>query len=977
MQCGASPQGAVLSCSAAHHHRGRCCPAVRRITTGGGLSCSAAQHHRGRCCPAVRRITTGGGVVLQCGASPQGAVFTSCWLEAEPEQVGAKLPPSLTTRSSSSGGGGAEERKMQRTIASFFQPMKGGGNKAQQDPRKGRRREPALKPRVSTTASGSPESPVRARRRRPGRVTSEEEDGESGEEREDEGESEEKMEEKGGEGEKGEEPPQLGSSQTQLGTPLPMDIESPRHVSGSPPGSCDPHTAQGPSDSSPGSSDPQLEAPRRRTGKQQDGGTEKEVKVQGSLAETQHEVEGRPCRDHGHQKVKEEQRRGESTRSGGEGAEVTEDQGPKSKGHGDGEKVEEKRKSSFSSFFGKQVPYLAVAVTFEKIEGETARGKIVETLSNFLRSVIMLTPTDLLTCLYLALNRLAPAHHGLELGVGEGLLLRAVAQATGRQVDRVKQEVQVRGDLGLVAESSRSTQRRVFTPPPLSAFTVYHRLMDIAQLVGSSSMTKKMDVIKGLLVACRLSEARYLIRSLGGKLRIGLAEQSVLSALALAVCLTDTRHGSVDGMSGERRKAWIDEQTHTLKQTYCEMPDFGVIVPLILEKGIAELPQHCRLTPGTPLKPMLAHPTRGVGEVMRRFTGASFICEYKYDGERAQIHVLESGDVHIYSRNQENNTTKYPDIISRVSKVCKAHVRSCVLDTEAVAWDRDKRRIQPFQVLTTRKRKDVDAADITVQVCVYAFDLLYLNGESLVKEPFSRRRQLLRESFEEIEGEFVFAESMIGNNTEDIAEFLEQSIKDSCEGLMVKTLDVDATYEIAKRSHNWLKLKKDYLDGVGDSLDLVVIGGYHGRGKRTGVYGGFLLACYHPDLEEFHTVCKIGTGFKDEELEQHANFLKAHVLESPRPYYCWDSSAEPDVWFDAVQVWEVKCADLSVSPIYKAALGMVEEGRGISLRFPRFLRVREDKQPEEATSSSQIADLYQKQQQIQNQQVPVLRDDSD
>lgn len=287
---------------------------------------------------------------------------------------------------------------MQRTIASFFQPMKGGGNKAQQDPRKGRRREPALNPRVSTTANESPESPVRARRRRPGRVTSEEEeeDGESGEERvaterEDEGESEEKMEGKGGDGERGEEPPQLGSSQTQLGTPLPMDIESPRHVSGSPPGSCDPPTAQRPSDSSPGSSDPQLEAPRRRTarkqlpkrkmegkrpenghgersgdgkgerdgkrerdgespakrrrthGKQQDGGTKTEVKVQGSLAETLHEVEGRPCRDHGNQKVKEEERRGESTHSGIEGAEVTEDQGPKSKGHGDGGKGRERR----------------------------------------------------------------------------------------------------------------------------------------------------------------------------------------------------------------------------------------------------------------------------------------------------------------------------------------------------------------------------------------------------------------------------------------------------------------------------------------------------------------------------------------------------------------------------------------------------------------------------------------------------------
>ncbi|KAK5889454.1 hypothetical protein CesoFtcFv8_015456 [Champsocephalus esox] len=623
---------------------------------------------------------------------------------------------------------------------------------------------------------------------------------------------------------------------------------------------------------------------------------------------------------------------------------------------------------------GQKVPYLAVARTFEKIEEESGRLRNIETLSNLLRSVLLLSPDDLLCCVYLCLNQLGPAYLGLELGVGETVLMKAVAQATGRQLDKIKADAQEKGDLGLVAESSRSNQRIMFQPASLTAGGVFRKLKEIGSMSGNSAMNKKIDIIKGLFVACRFSEARYIVRSLAGKLRIGLAEQSVLSALSQAVCLTPPGQGfpptvidAGKGMSAESRRAWIESKSLILKQTYCEMPNYDILIPVLLKEGIDELPNHCKLTPGVPLRPMLAHPTKGVGEVMKRFDEAAFTCEYKYDGERAQIHILESGEVRVFSRNQEDNTTKYPDIISRIPKVKKDSVVSCVLDAEAVAWDREKKQIQPFQVLTTRKRKDVDASEIKVQVCVYAFDLLYLNGESLVRQPLCRRRALLRESFSEVEGEFVFARYIDSDNTDSIAEFLEQSVRDSCEGLMVKTLEKDATYEIAKRSHNWLKLKKDYLDGVGDTMDLCVIGAYLGKGKRAGAYGGFLLACYDEENEEFQSVCKIGTGFKDEDLEQHFNFLKEHILPKPRPYYRVDQSAEPEVWLDAMQVWEVKCADLSLSPVYKAAMGMVDPVKGISLRFPRFLRIRDDKKPEDATTGAQIADLYKKQQQIQNQ----------
>ncbi|XP_019608178.2 DNA ligase 1 isoform X3 [Rhinolophus sinicus] len=623
---------------------------------------------------------------------------------------------------------------------------------------------------------------------------------------------------------------------------------------------------------------------------------------------------------------------------------------------------------------GQKVPYLAVARTFEKIEEVSARLRMVETLSNLLRSVVALSPPDLLPIIYLSLNHLGPPQQGLELGVGDGILLKAVAQATGRQLESVRAEAAEKGDVGLVAENSRSTQRLMLPPPALTASGVFAKFRDIARLTGSASTTRKMDIIKGLFVACRHSEARFIARALSGRLRLGLAEQSVLAALSQAVSLTPPGQefppAVVDagkGKTAEARKTWLEEQGMILKQTFCEVPDLDRIVPVLLQHGLERLPEHCRLSPGVPLKPMLAHPTRGVSEVLKRFEEAAFTCEYKYDGQRAQIHVLEGGEVKIFSRNQEDNTGKYPDIISRIPKIKLPSVTSFILDTEAVAWDREKKQIQPFQVLTTRKRKEVDAAEIQVQVCLYAFDLIYLNGESLVREPLSRRRQLLRENFVEMEGEFVFATSLDTKDMDQIAEFLEQSVRDSCEGLMVKTLDVDATYEIAKRSHNWLKLKKDYLDGVGDTLDLVVIGAYLGRGKRAGRYGGFLLASYDEESEELQAICKLGTGFSDEELEEHHQSLQALVLPSPRSYVRADGAVAPDHWLEPSAVWEVKCADLSLSPIYPAARGLVDSEKGISLRFPRFIRIREDKKPEEATTSAQVAYLYRKQSQIQKQ----------
>ena len=644
---------------------------------------------------------------------------------------------------------------------------------------------------------------------------------------------------------------------------------------------------------------------------------------------------------------------------------------------------------------GTPVPYAALCTTFSLVELTTKRLQISAYCSQFLQQVLRLTPEDLLPTVQLMLNKLAADYAGIELGIGESLIMKAIGESSGRSLAVIKEDHKKIGDLGLVAAKSKSKQGQMFKPKPLTVRGVHEGLLAIAKMEGHGSQEQKVRAINKLMASADSaskaiditkdkggpSEAKYLVRFLEGKLRLGLADKSVIVALAHAVVSYEASKNGKKIPSTER----IAEGEAALKQVYSELPSYEVIIPAMLEHGILNLHEACKLQPGVPLKPMLAKPTKSISEVLDRFEGKDFTCEYKYDGERAQIHYVApevqeefpsasqtlvkdpksfKGLASIFSRNSEDLSKKYPDILDKLNTWIKPGTKSFVVDCETVAWDTEAKRVLPFQQLMTRKRKDVKSSEVTVKVCVFAFDMLFYNGEATVKKTLRERRDLLHEAFQPVEGEFAFAQFGDTKDIDEIQTLLDESVKASCEGLMVKMLDTqESWYEPSKRSRNWLKVKKDYLAGIGDSLDLVVLGGYYGKGKRTNWFGAFLLAAYNESTQEFETVCNIGTGFSEAILEELHDELEQIVIERPKPFYSHSTvkNDQPDIWFEPRMVWEVKAADLTLSPRYKAAAAEIGGSKGVSLRFPRFIQRRLDKKPEDATGVKQVAEMYRNQ----------------
>ena len=590
------------------------------------------------------------------------------------------------------------------------------------------------------------------------------------------------------------------------------------------------------------------------------------------------------------------------------------------------------------------LPFKVLADTFESLESITARTQMV----NILVALLKKTPPEIIDrVVYIIEERLWPDWKGLpELGIAEKSIIRAIAVATGQSDDVVERTAKTLGDLGKAAESLisavREKQKRatsllsfVTTRKELTVSRVYDTFARIAMAQGEGSKDIKIRLLSGLLAEASPKEARYIVRFAEGKLRLGVGEATLMDALALA-------------FGGGSFARPIIERAYNLRA------DLGEVARVLATKGIEEL-KALKPVVGIPIRPMLAERHNNPKEILEKVGGVGFV-EYKYDGERAQIHK-KGDEVVIFSRRLENITHQYPDVVDYVRRGVKAE--EAIVEGEIVAIDPDTGEFKPFQELMHRKRKhDVQSVVKEIPVRVYLFDLLYLNGVDYTIKPLPERRRALEEVIEKNEG-LDIAEYITVKNPVELEKFFMEAISDGAEGVMVKAVHKDSVYQAGTRGWLWVKFKRDYRSEMIDTVDLVVVGAFYGRGRRGGKFGALLMAAYNEEKDVFETVCKVGSGFTDEDLNQLPDLLKPHTVDKKPARVV--SNIEPDVWVVPKLVAEIIGAELTLSPLHTCAVGKVRADAGISIRFPRFIRWRDDKSPEDATTSNELVEMYKNQ----------------
>lgn len=576
--------------------------------------------------------------------------------------------------------------------------------------------------------------------------------------------------------------------------------------------------------------------------------------------------------------------------------------------------------------------FALVIETFERMEQTSSRLA----LTDYLVALLKKTPQSIIDKVtYLIQGKLYPDYEGIELGLAGKMVIRAIASSSGKDQSQIEKIYQKTGDLGDAArEAMRFKSQSTLFSEPMTVERVYSTFDKVARTAGLGSQETKLRLISSLLNDATAAEGRYIIKFVMGQLRLGIADYTVLDALALA-------------FTGDKANRQV------LENAYNVSSDLGTVAKLLATKGL-EAARSIKITLFKPIRPMLAERIRTAGEALERMEGKAAV-EYKLDGERVQVHKSKE-KVELFSRRLEKITSHYPDVAAAV-KSLKSEV---ILEGEVVAVNAETDEYLPFQELMHRRRKyGVEEAMENYPVVMNFFDVLYVNGKSKMDLTYLERRKLLKKMIDYVKNDKVkLIKQTVAEKPEEIDRFMATAIENGCEGVMIKQLS--STYRAGAREYLWVKLKREYRSDLADTLDLVIVGALHGRGRRAGKYGALLLAAYDQKADMFQSVTKVGTGFTDVHLEQFYNELEQHIIKQRHARV--ETGMQMDVWFEPKMVIEVIASEITLSPSHTAALDVLRPGYGLALRFPKFTgKIRDDKKPEDATAVEEIVAMYKRQ----------------
>jgi len=571
---------------------------------------------------------------------------------------------------------------------------------------------------------------------------------------------------------------------------------------------------------------------------------------------------------------------------------------------------------------------------FDSLEIASSRLEMTDFLADFL---VRVSCDDLPKIVYLTQGKLFPDFYPEKIGIADKLLLRAMAFTSGIREEEVREIWLKEGDPGKVAEEifARKKQTALFSEP-LTLGRGHASLVRIARAEGSGSQDLKMKLIAEILHDSTPDEAKYLARIVTGRMRLGVASATMVDALSLAF-------GTKERRSEIERGFNITSDLGLVARTLC----------LDGMEGLSDL----RVSVGNPIRAMLAERLSSPAEILERLEGRAAF-EYKYDGVRVQAHISQEG-IRLFSRRLEDLTPQFPDVVSALRRSFRGV--EAIVEGECVPVDINTGEMLPFQEVSHRRGRKYGLEDAIEEypVRIFLFDCLYLDGRDLTELPLPRRRESLESSVDHDE-DVMLSQMRILEDPEEVEGFFNRALQDGCEGLMAKSMGEGSVYRAGARGFLWIKYKKEYRSEMTDTVDLVAVGAFAGRGRRGGVYGALLMATYNEEEDRFETVCKLGSGFDDEFLADLPGMLEPFRLGER--HHLVNSRMEADFWFEPSLVLEVLGSEISLSPIHTASFSMIRKGAGLAIRFPRFTgRVRDERGPREATTSSELEGMYRNQ----------------